>query len=1602
MQLNITTSIQKQLKEIIDQAIASGKINPEELRMIIISPTTNFDVLKVTYNNDWDEYYYGTGYSSDAADIGTISISEWLDIADKAFEKREKLDTSFIDQAIEQDKKYTKIKPALTFNHISDQLYKNYLICLREELISQIENAIKKVATSYTQKDFKHVVGFVTHKLTFKQDGNVRILAFNHPNGSGPFYNVMLTLPQLKLTYPYLKFYNTGFYLFYPESNIYEGPEEESNIYTYDIKNIEYSFIQSKEREKATFRLTDEFEDWKLDGGHIEEEEGDLSEEAFFNAFDEFMAQFPDKIIDPSQVPDPINNESNFTKWLNTIQEHNLDISYKAEEKLYNYGEKAFRKTLELLPDTNKNYSNLQKFLTARLFSEGRYEESTAILKSIKQLSDHYKVHLLENLYFLNRKEEFDECYDSIENKRAKKDALLPKWLFDIRLYQDQKDELNRLKDELISFMSENKGYSSANRAAIALTRLYTILEEKESALYCFQNISFSSDTHNTLFKKEFTDSPYMLQAYDNYLAKKKEKEDFKSKVKVSSLVIPEKDKQAIQKVPYEDCYYLTHKIEDVNLNWAVPISKNQFIAVNGDKELFTAEITDTHVLVKHSIIELDKKKRYHYSYHNEVVYISDHDRGIVRYQIQGNSIIPIEGSIRNTKKVPKYGNLNISDGHLYVCNNEYLEIFDLSNPDADPISSDVFIESGYSLHINDNLLVVGAGAGLVLLLDIQDKSNPTYLSSIIEDKTPGNMHVEFFEHYMVSRSVIDISNPADPKFVCYNWDDLAPIYYFSEKPNIPLCSTGNDFLFTTLHKHDDGEITLVNWLESLNKENSYNERLTYNMATMYDEDIVIGFTQYDICILEKDKNLTQKKQEFDVQDILENMAIECFEHLIEHHPDFNIGKVILEHRPDYGAISLSFQECSSPAIVSGFHEGSELPMVYSEFNIYPYFSDTLDINFDPQIMKINYDLNRVMDKIISNDSFNTMTSKHVSILVNNKSRYLEFPDHNWNPYRKISASQDPKTVRDIILSSNDNLIKQLENRMVNEESVFEELLQLINPKKPKDNAKNLLASSDNNKITSTYIHGPVFEPKQKENDSSTAIQRLKAQALQIITSHPDRKIVKNIMLNGAKYSIPKPVLEKTPDILNIKEGYISILVNNRYGLWEEFSEDPEIKTFLLDIFDALDDESLRARLAYRYKIYSHKSIYNYIKKLLTDTYDILDYYNYIGDSHRSIINISKLPLASIRPFEKDLLEIFEQFESDTDIKQNHRIKNMIVPVCDMLIKLGHEKFPEELISRANSVKQYNEKYDDDLFGDDDYESEETFLLQLYRKQQVKRILQSFESEEEKPIWDNTIEPEPYKKSWYATIDVLFEQGEHIYGEDFKNMFIQKLSRNIAKDENYDHDRLLAFNFIHYTYKHIQKRPELASMAEIIVEAIAGNKDKFSEEIDLYNIKEKSKFALLQAAWNDLKNKDLELAEKKGDAILKIDPEFGQVYFLKARLLWLKEGIPTYLEKQEEYINKASHDAATLARLYNLTGCALDVEKRYEEALPYFKNAALTATNEPMYLANIAEIYYKLKNPKEALNYVQKAKQNGHSSEMLDEISTNKGIINDLEEGSNT
>lgn len=67
-------------------------------------------------------------------------------------------------------------------------------------------------------------------------------------------------------------------------------------------------------------------------------------------------------------------------------------------------------------------------------------------------------------------------------------------------------------------------------------------------------------------------------------------------------------------------------------------------------------------------------------------------------------------------------------------------------------------------------------------------------------------------------------------------------------------------------------------------------------------------------------------------------------------------------------------------------------------------------------------------------------------------------------------------------------------------------------------------------------------------------------------------------------------------------------------------------------------------------------------------------------------------------------------------------------------------------------------------------------------------------------------------------------------------------------------------------------------------------------------------------------------------------------------------------------------------------GCLLDEEKRYGEALTYFEKASAAYPDEIMYKANIAEIYYKLNDPAQALRYADECISKGYTSDMISKI----------------
>lgn len=150
---------------------------------------------------------------------------------------------------------------------------------------------------------------------------------------------------------------------------------------------------------------------------------------------------------------------------------------------------------------------------------------------------------------------------------------------------------------------------------------------------------------------------------------------------------------------------------------------------------------------------------------------------------------------------------------------------------------------------------------------------------------------------------------------------------------------------------------------------------------------------------------------------------------------------------------------------------------------------------------------------------------------------------------------------------------------------------------------------------------------------------------------------------------------------------------------------------------------------------------------------------------------------------------------------------------------------------------------------------------------------------------------------------------------------------------------------------------------------------------------------ILKEGWDFVFAKDYDSAQKKCDELLEIDPGFGFAYFLEARLVWYIKGFDTCYAKRDYFIAKTQHEPAALAHIYNSFGCILDLEMRYEEALEYFEKAVEINPKEPIYVCNLGEIFYKLHDPKKALQQARKAKIMGYDSEMLNEIIQNKGKI---------
>lgn len=1635
-QLHLQSKIESELKIIIKNAVQSGKIDKETLRMVILCPDRSFGKLAVYTSNEWESYFY----KEDQVIIGEIDISKWLDVADEALESKQTIDDCYLESAKEINKKYAEKKPAVSFSHFEsiDKKYTAFLVCLREELITQIEIGIANAATAFCQDDFHHIIGFFTHGLTFNAEDKVLLHGFNHPEGTGTFYKAELTVPNNKYSDHYMRFTADGFVLFSYKGTLFKKSAAESEVYSYAVKDIVFMCRKNNE---IHFRLKDEFQNYILEPVRKKALAGKPSDKDFYEAFEAIFEAFPEKTISADQISNPITEKKLFDNWFSLVLEYNIEVTFGNRQTIFNFGEEAYRYYLQQIPKTNVQHEPAVRFYAEKLFFENRFQESIAVFDTVKVLSDFQKIQNLCAFLFLDKKKEYDTLRSTIEIKseQPKLELLDLLWILREPL---ETEELLTLAEELSTLLIPYKNNEKLHLLSVVLTKIYVSLNDQESALLQLQSVPTHETFEKVILLQELKNVDYILQAYEKQAYEKQRNIAFDKQVEVHSLNTTKESKKTIKKTNYEYCYYVSHKIDLSKYTWACPLSAEIFVATRKQEEcneLIIARITEQQSLKILQQLELPSTiKAASGVYLDGVVYLCDKEHGIVSYIVNEQMIEQSTIVYKNKKVKANYENFTIADGYLYASNRKHLEIYNLQIPGENLISDAFYIQSGYHLFVHNNLLVVGAGCGILILVDISDKMNPIVYTTIKESKTPDNMHIAFVGDYMVSQSLYNIQDPSKPSWISIVEKDLAPTYYFTKQPKVPIISTGEEFLLTTIAFENDHAI-YTNWRECLNKDNWYYETAGYNFCTAYFEDVLITYSPYEIIFWKKE--LSPIAEQINVHETIKKMVHTCFQYLTEEHPDFNIGKVVLQHNKLYQHIDIAFHASSSLAILTDSTIEHELPIISSTFLFQTYCQEILECQYNGMKMQFVYDCDSIMAQL--QHRFKEHLARHVLLLTDNEATYIYNPDKPWKPFR-INTSEKKEenkaTLAQIILSKNENLIQQLSDGIAEDSVLLDELLEILNKKiyiptvkgeltnrldqsnhdlyvedEPYEYIENTNIYDDEWYCSPMYIVDPYLSPETEETQTEVAgiqgeveititeyfenndqTHHLKTKALEILCLLPNYNLVRDILLNGMQFGYLHYDLKKAEPVYNPREKkliaypdqqlLISYFLDNYHNLWNNFGSDNVIHSFLISNLNTFENEQLQLKIVYKMGQLNHPVLSQFISSVINEgiTYDVYKG-NYTG------INLSVLPAEVLKPFERQLLEKAVYLENSIKNFAQLDAEQQVLYIYALLYQLGHQHMPDLVSKKLLQAVKKQEQYGTIFSDDEEYEEESAFFTKLYRKIKVKRLLEYY-NENNGALWPLQESLELYQESWDKTIEAVFTEGKAIFGPAFKTDYIQRLVAHIPLDESFASDRIWAVEIIKYTYKHIVKKPEMASLAEPLVLAILVNKEVF-ETIDVSALKDKNKYTLLQAAWNDLKNQDWDLAEQKADAVLIMDPAMAQVYFLKARLLWLREGISAYLAKQDYFIDKSAHDITALARLYNLTGCALDVEKRYEEALCYFKKAALSTPTDPIYIANVAEIYYKLGKPDEAVKHAKIARENGNEGEILNEIIENKGVL---------
>ncbi|RAW02222.1 tetratricopeptide repeat protein [Pseudochryseolinea flava] len=1582
-------AVEDSFKRIVENAIHEEKINTQLLRMLIIKPNSTFDALHVYHSNHWDADYDYSDYSK-IAPLGQIDINDWLKESMLTYESKD-VSSDFIAKAADVTEHYGYNVPQLGFDHVLDENFRAYLICRRELLISNITTAIRNAA-KFFEGAFTHVVGFILHEMVLYKTGkrDNQLLAFSNVNVTAPFFRVDLFIQKFGSTSPYLGFHEDGFTLIFPTGDLNGMTDDDdaikSSVYTFSLASLKFINVLENDSD-IFFRPNDEFESWKISPDY---DESPASKQALREAFNRLAERHPEKALTLDKISHPLHEPDAFAEWIQFFIDHDIKLKDHHEKQIIAFGDDAVNHTLTLIPKAQIKYQNLRKAWIDDHIKSHHFEKAIQAMIADEIFFDTEKTKLLLLYYYVGDYTNFQKHLQNLPEGTEKRNATAIQFLFEIENVKKDITALTNLDEEIEKHITAAKNSLSAELAKAARVKLSLVQDNIQKARELFNTIDLDYYVIPSFLEITFKDFQFAQECLRRYHFRTEQKKTVSDWIDTHALTIPdvEETKTTIHTHPFyfEEAETITL---DQRMDAVFPIDEQTCIIKYRDNKIKYCRVTRRAIETLDSY-DLNSSKLAYIKFGSNTIYVSLQDRGVLTFTVMNEKFVQGE-TIGNINARWQYSTIAIQENFLFAENEMCLEIFDLNKSTTKPINANIFIDDATSITPHGDLLIIAGRT--TKLIDISNKHEPRLISALKNFHEGHNGHLQLIENFLISSAIIDISNPHKPRFVGAVHERPAPLHNFSREELSSVYATTGDAL---LKQFDASTQTLKHWLLCRMAGSEYGLSLYRCLGVVYTGATLIAFSEDEIKFLNKVENQQYTAPAINLQEPISKMVFDTLSKLYETHPDFLIGKVILappfEHpstqNDAWPIINIEFHYCNAPFITASVEDKQRsLPIFHASLNLYLYFATEYpDVVYQPGKTRIKFNTAEIFNAIKADQRFQGMAAKHVAFISQQKAEWLHYPHNRWTPFQETHVD-DRKTVKEIILSNNENLIEKLKKEIESDPEILDQVLALL----PVNNTASApLPTNDiatfTNRDTSiplprkvTYVEGPRYSPSPDEASESIDHHRLHDTALYLLSAHPDRALVKNTILNGARYNIPRPIAS-TASELSINQRYLNYIARNDHRFFDEFKDDSDVKDFLTHVIATSTIVVQSAQLAYRYGWHDHIALQRYIESVLN--FDDFDFYTYRGNHFDYVIDLAALPGESFEPFIHHLLELLDEYQYNDEAHQS--VESSAVAVVDMLSKAGHLSIPPKIYARVKKLKGLYEKYDVAAL-DIDSDDEEHYLLRMVRGYHVRKVISNVHIPGRTPLYETAFDVEPYPASWFNFFTTLWHEGL-AYAPSFPKTFIARLCENVSGNEKYNHDRNMAFHFVQYGYKQIIEKPHLAEHIVKVAVAISQHQNLFDAAIDFSKLQEKAKFALLQSAWNDVKEKNLNDAEEKCDALLDLDSNFGQAYFLKARLLWLQHGVEAYLKQHDTFIDKAHHDKAAVARLYNLSGCALDDQKRYNEALPYFEKAALTSPQEAMYLANIAEIHHKMGQAKEAKSYARKAKLLQYDSDMIRKI----------------